>query len=404
VTPPGGDDSAPAAASAPLARALQLRWLTLAAGTLVLMAFGWYGVRHRSGEGGGEPTPPPDTFRPSAQQLRTLTIEPVATRVFASVEVADGRIAVDADRATPVYSPFSGRIAALHAGLGDQVAAGTALATIEASEFVQAQNDLAAALAQTRLTRAALDRKKALYEAQGASLQDVQQAEAERVTAEASLAAVENRLAILGKSGAEIERLKGGSRGDARVALKAPLAGVVIDRQAGPGQYIQAGGGTPLYTIADTRSVWVIGNVRESEVREVHRGQAVEVRVPAWPERVFSARLSYVAAAVDPTTHRLTVRAAIANDDGALKPEMLATLRIVSSAAGASIAVPEGAVVYEGERAHVWVVREGGLIGLREIRVGRTSDGFVEVRDGLQAREQVVTRGSLFIDRAARHD
>jgi membrane fusion protein, heavy metal efflux system len=404
VTPPAGDDSAPAEPFAPLPRALQLRWLAVAAATLVLVALGWYAVTHRGRDGGGEPTAPPDTFRPSAQQLRTLTIEPVATRSFASVEIADGRIAVDADRATPVYSPFSGRIAALHAGLGDEVAAGAALATIEASEFVQAQSDLAAALAQTRLTRAALERKKALYEAQGASLQDVQQAEADGATAAASLAAVENRLAILGKSGAEIQQLRGGARGEARVALKAPLAGVVIDRQAGPGQYIQAGGGTPLYTIADTRSVWVIGNVRESEAREVRRGQTVEVRVPAWPERVFSARLSYVAAAVDPATHRLTVRAAIANGDGALKPEMLATLRIISSPAGVSLAVPEGAVVYEGERAHVWVVREGGLIGLREIRVGRTSDGFVEVRDGLQAGEQVVTRGSLFIDRAARHD
>jgi cobalt-zinc-cadmium efflux system membrane fusion protein len=188
------------------------------------------------------------------------------------------------------------------------------------------------------------------------------------------------------------------------VALRAPIAGVVVDRQAGPGQYIQAGGGTPLYTIADTRTVWAIGNVPESEARDVRRGQALEVRVPAWPERVFSARLSYVAAAVDPATHRLTVRAELANADGALKPEMLASLRIVTSAADAAVAVPEGAVVYEGERAHVWVVREGNLIGLREIKVGRSAEGLVEVRDGLKAGERVVTRGSLFIDRAARHD
>jgi membrane fusion protein, heavy metal efflux system len=400
VTPSGPDERAPLLASLP--RAAQLRWLGGIAAVVVALALAIFWFTHRS-RGEVSPPPPPDTFKPTPQQLKTFTIERAATHSFASVEVADGRIAVDADRATPVYSPFSGRIAALHRGPGDEVTAGAALATIEASEFVQAQNDLAAALAQARLTRAALERKQALFAAQGASLQDVQQAEADRATAEAALAAVESRLAILGKSAAEIEQLKGGARGDARLPLKAPLAGVVVDRQAGPGQYIQAGGG-PLYTIADTRSVWVIGNVRESDAREVHRGQPVEVRVPAWPERTFSARLNYVAAAVDPSTHRLTVRAELANADGALKPEMLASLRIITSIAATSVAVPEGAVVYEGDRAHVWVVRDGDLIGLREIRVGRSADGLVEVREGLKAGEQVVTRGSLFIDRAARHD
>ena len=388
----------------PMSRASQLRWLAVAAVVLLGAALATSWFLHRSAEPDGGPAPPPDTFKPTAQQLKTFTIEPVATRPFASVEVADGRIAVDADRATPVYSPFSGRIAVLHAGLGDVVAAGSVLATIEASEFVQAQQDFAAALAQERLTRAALERKRALLEAQGAAQQDVQQAEADHATAAAALAAVENRLAILGRSAAEIEQLKGGARGDARVSLKSPLAGVVVDRQAGPGQYIQAGGGTPLYTIADTRTVWVIGNVRESDARDVHPGQPVEVRVAAWPGRLFGARLNYVAATVDPATHRVTVRAGLANADGALKPEMLASLRIVTSATGAAVAVPEGAVVYEGAQAHVWVVRDGDVIGLREVRVGRTSDGFVEVLEGLKAGERVVTRGSLFIDRAARHD
>ena len=397
---PYGRASLPAS----LSRAAQLRWLAVAAAGLVVVALAIYWFAHRGRDEGAAPALPADTFQPSAQQLRTFTIEPVATHAFASVEVADGRIAVDADRATPVYSPFSGRIAVLHAGLGDTVAAGATLATIEASEFVQAQNDLAAAVAQERLTRAALERKQALFAAQGASQQDLQQAEADHATAAAALAAVHGRLAILGKAPAEIDALAAGGRGDARVPLRAPITGVVVDRQAGPGQYIQAGGGTPLYTIADTRTVWAIGNVPESEARDVRRGQALEVRVPAWPERVFSARLSYVAAAVDPATHRLTVRAELANADGALKPEMLASLRIVTSAADAAVAVPEGAVVYEGERAHVWVVREGNLIGLREIKVGRGADGLVEVRDGLKAGERVVTRGSLFIDRAARHD
>jgi cobalt-zinc-cadmium efflux system membrane fusion protein len=396
-----GGDEAPVAQALP--RATQLRWLALSSVALVAVAAVLWLAAHRGHGPTAAPTPP-GTFRPTPQQLKTLTIETAVTRPFASVEITDGRIAVDADRTTPLYSPFSGRIAVLNAALGDEVAPGTVLATIEASEFAQARSDLAAAFAQTKLARAALERKKALYEAQGASLADVQQAEADHATAAAALAAAENRLAILGQSPAEVEQLKAAPRGDARVPLRAPLAGVVVDRQAGPGQYVQAGGGAPLYTIADTRVVWAIGNVPERDAALLRRGQPVEVRVPAWPARVFGARLSYVAATVDPATHRVTVRAELPNGDGALKPEMLATLKIVTSAAGAAIAVPEGAVVYEGPQAHVWVVGDGSVIGLREVRIGRSGDGFVEVLEGLAAGERVVTRGSLFIDRAARHD
>jgi cobalt-zinc-cadmium efflux system membrane fusion protein len=91
----------------------------------------------------------------------------------------------------------------------------------------------------------------------------------------------------------------------------------------------------------------------------------------------------------------------IDNPDGALKPEMFAQFRILTSADSQSPGVPQSAVVYEGDAAHVWVVRSNNEIVIRPIRVGRTNDGFVEVLEGLRPGERVVTQGSLFIDRAA---
>jgi cobalt-zinc-cadmium efflux system membrane fusion protein len=127
----------------------------------------------------------------------------------------------------------------------------------------------------------------------------------------------------------------------------------------------------------------------------------MEVRVPAYPQRVFKATVTYVAALVDPVTHRLPVRAEIDNRDGALKPEMFASFRIITSDAVQAPAVPEAAVVYEGESAHVWVVAGDGLLALRPIRTGRNNDGLVEVLDGLKPGEQIVTKGGLFIDQVA---
>ena len=347
------------------------------------------------------PTLPPGTFRASAVQMKTLTVESVGLHGFVSEELTEGKIAANADRATPVFSPYSGRITRVIAGLGDTVKAGAALATLEASEFVQAQNDLATAASQLKLARTTETRKHALYDAKGGSLQDWQSAQADLTAAETALSAVRNRLSILGKSPAEIAALEKNQTISPVATLSAPIAGVVVDRQVGPGQYVQAGGATPQFTIADISSVWLLANVRETDAARVKLGQSVEVHVPAYPDRVFKARLTYVSAVVDAVTHRLPVRAEIANRDGALKPEMFANFRILTSEASESPAVPQSAVVYEGAAAHVWVVAADGLLSLRNIRTGRSNNGLIEVLEGLKPGENVVTKGGLFIDQAA---
>jgi cobalt-zinc-cadmium efflux system membrane fusion protein len=111
-----------------------------------------------------------------------------------------------------------------------------------------------------------------------------------------------------------------------------------------------------------------------------------------------------VAPSIDPVTRRLAVRAEVKNPDGALKPEMFGTFRILSGAEAAAPAVPAAAVIYEGDTARVWVAQADRSIALRQIRTGRNNDGLVEVVSGLTAGETVVTSGALFIDRAVKGD
>src|SRR6202045_1466048 len=151
---------------------------------------------------------PPGTFRATPQQLKSLTVEAVAVHAFVSEELTEGKIAVNGDRATPVFSPYSGRVTRVIAGLGDTVRAGAPLATLEASEFVQAQTDLKSAAAQVKLARINETRKHALFDAKGGSLQDWQQAQADLTAATTAYAAGRNRLRILGKSEAEITALE----------------------------------------------------------------------------------------------------------------------------------------------------------------------------------------------------
>ncbi|HEX3396669.1 MAG TPA: efflux RND transporter periplasmic adaptor subunit [Steroidobacteraceae bacterium] len=384
-------------------REKQLRAVAVGFAAVLALALGiWLGGRFFGRQAApAAALPPPGTFRATAQQMKTLTVEAVGFHGFISEELTEGKIAVNGDRATPLFSPYSGRVTRVIARLGDTVKQGAPLATLEASEFVQAQNDLSTAGAQFKLARINENRRHASYDAKGGSLQDWQQAQADLTAATTALNAVRNRLRILGKSDAEIAALEAAGTMNSAATLNAPIAGVIVDRQVGPGQYVQAGSSTPVFTIADPSNVWLLANVRESDAALVHSGQAVEVRVLAYPKRTFKARVTYVAPFVDAATHRLPVRAEIDNKDGALKPEMFASFRILTGDATQSPAIPESAVVYEGDAAHVWVLAGEGLLTYRAIRTGRNGDGLVEVLDGLKQGEKIVTKGGLFIDQVA---
>ena len=347
------------------------------------------------------PAGPAGTVRLTAAQLATLRIEPVRALSFASAQRAEGKIALNGDTTTPVFSPYSGRVVRVIAPIGARVTRGAPLLAVEATEIVQAQSDLINAGSQLKLARINEERRHSAYEAKGGSLQDWQQAQADLVTAQTALAAAQNRLRILGKSDAEISATQNAAHADALAYVLAPLSGVVTDRQVGPGQNLQAGSTTPVYTIGDLSSVWLQADVREVDAPLIAEGQEVEVRVLALPERTYRARVTFIGASVDPVTRRVPVRAVIDNADHKLKPEMFASFSIITSAATLAPAVPEEAVVREGDTARVWVLEGAGVLALRPIRTGRSHDGMVEVLQGLSGGERVVTRGSLFIDRAA---
>lgn len=350
---------------------------------------------------------PPGTFLPTKSQWENLKIAPVQTMSFRSEQITDGAIAYNDDTTTPVFSPFSGQVTHVIAKLGDVVRKGDPLMTVAASEFVQARSNLVNARAQLTLATATEKRLHGLYEAKAAALKDWLQSQADLTTAQSNLQAVQNQLRILGKSDSEISTLeteKNVSSINPEVLVRAPVSGTVIQRQVGLGQNIQsvsAGAANPVFTIGNLSTAWLVANVRELDAPLMHVGQPVEVHVLAFPERIFKARISWVAPAVDPNTHRLPVRAEIKNTDDALKPMMFASFNIVTSHEVNSIGIPQSAVVYEGSETHVFAANDDGTLAVRPIRVGRATGDMLEVTSGLTVGDKIVTRGALFIDRAA---
>jgi len=357
-------------------------------------------------------------FRLSDAEMRALRIEPVHLQEFRAERIAEGRIAYNEDRSTPIFSPYNGRVVRVQVRMGEQVRAGDTLFEIETTDLAGAANDLLSAVDGVNKARATLDqaqreerRQMSLFAARAASQRDVEQARvaaanaaADLRSAEATLAAARDKLRVLGRTPEQIRRIEETRHVDAVVPVVAPIGGTVTQRRVGPGQWLSTGSSEPVFTIADLSTMWLVAAVRELDAPLVRVGQQVEVTVGALPGRTFDARITTVGAGLDPQTRRLTVRAEVQDPYHLLKPEMFATFRIAVGQQQQAVAVPVNAVIFRGSEASVWVALDDNRFILRQIKPGIRSGDMLEVTEGLNPGDRVVTGGALFIDRAARID
>ena len=395
--------------------------LAMGAALLVLAGAALYGVTHiggashESSEVSSQSRKGSQRYTPTPAEWATLTIEPVTERTFRAETVTEGKVAVDEDRSTPVFSPYAGRVMKLMVRPGDNVTQGQPLFVIEAADTVQAQNDFISAMTALNKAKSALalaqiqdTRARDLFEGKAVPLKDYQQSQANLIQAQndmrssqTALEAARNKLRILGLTDEAITTFQEKGRIDPSTTIYSPISGTVVQRKVGPGQYVNSGASDPVFVIGDLTTVWLTAFVRETDASKVSIGQEIAINVLALPGRTLSARINYVAAAIDPATRRLLVRATIDNKDGALKPEMFANVTIYSAGDHPALGVPKQALIYEGNQVRVWVAHDDKSIELRQIRTGLTNGDLVEIEGNLKPGERIVTKGSLFIDRAA---
>ena len=269
-------------------------------------------------------------YTPSAAEWASLTIQPVTERGFRAEHVTEGKIAIDEDSSTPMFSPYAGRVTRLLVKPGDNVVKGQPLFVIEAADNVQAQNDFIAAMTAMNKAKSALElaqsqgtRAKDLFEGKAVPLKDYQQSQATLIQAqndmrssETAMQAARNKLRILGlttkTSRPSRKRAASIRRPPSSRQSRAPWSSA----RSAPGNMSTPAPATPSIVIGDLSTVWMTAFVRESDSANVAIGQDVTFNVLALPGRSLSARIDYVATAIDPATRRLLVRATIDNKNG----------------------------------------------------------------------------------------
>ncbi|MBO0857944.1 MAG: efflux RND transporter periplasmic adaptor subunit [Chloracidobacterium sp.] len=363
-------------------------------------------------EASSVPPEQPGMAAATGEQMRQIDVEPVTAHTLELERETTGKVAFNEERMTPVFTPYTGRVIEVSASKGAVVHSGQPLITIESPDMVVVQNELDAARSDESKSRIALDtaqkvadRARNLHDREALATKDLQQAEADLSRAkdelrrsEAAVRFVESRLALFGKN-AELLEASGSNGPDRRVVIRAPINGTIVDRKVGPGQYVKPDTPDPLFMISDLSTVWVIADVFESYLAKIHVGQSVEITVPAYPERRFPARVSFINPTVDPATRTVHVRCSVPNPGALLKPDMFARIDIDSAAPRQVAVVPTGAIFTKGADSFVFVEESPEHFRRRQVGVGREDRGFTVIESGLRPGERVVTRGVLLLDR-----
>jgi len=386
------------------------RWSAAIAAVLFALVIVVYWASHfggppRGGSGGSGTASAPnmpagdrDSIDLSDAQLAAVKVEPVGERDFPREKEAVGSISFNQDLEVQVFTPYQGRIIALFAEVGNDVKKGQTLFTIDSPDLLQAESTLIAAAGVMDLTTRNLARLKELYTTRAVSQRDLDQGTSDQQTAEGNLRAARDAVRLFGKSEAEIDRIVAERRADSTLVVPSPIDGRITERNAGPGLYVQPGSAPAPYTVADTDTMWMLANVTEDDSPAFQVGQSVQVRIGAFPGRLFDGTITNVGVSVDPNTRRVLVRSKIKDPQHELRSGMFANFVIGVGAPVRSPAVLLDGVVREGDGSQtIWVTADRRRFTRRVVQIGGRRDGYRQILDGVRPGELVATDGAIFL-------
>lgn len=372
----------------------QHRLVVLALALVVTPVFMLQGCKAKAKETAVRPGDPNEvTVTPAlAENLKFGT--PEMTDVNGTLQVA-ARVQTDAWQIAHVGSPVAGRIVKLLVIEGQYIKAGTALAMLHSTDLSDTQFALIKAASQQELAAAGEKRAEQLVEANVIGRAELERRRAELLQASTEAASYRTQLLGLGMTEAQIRQLETTRKLSADYPIVTPRSGTVLKRDVAIGQVVQPA--DPAFTIADLSSVWVVANVPEQDAGSLQVGMEVQVVVPALPQQKMSGKLSFVSPIVDPATRTVEVRMEVANPQGQLKPDQLASMTFVGRTER-KLSVPNTAVVRENNNDYVFVRAAPQKCVLRQVSLGEAANDRRVVLEGVHQDEQIVTDGAFHLN------
>jgi cobalt-zinc-cadmium efflux system membrane fusion protein len=352
----------------------------------------WGGNGHESAETGSLVHQGDAVIVPEGSALRArVTVAPAALQAVSAPLQTPGVVESDPAVTAAVLAPLTGRIEELRVELGQRVTRGQVVAVLDSPDLAQAYDDNAKAVDTLTLTTKNLDRQEQQFKIGVISDRDLDQARSDRAQAQAEATRTQSRLLALGAGAAA-----GDSGHPGRLVVRAPVSGSVTNLNVARGNMLNDAT-QPLMTIADLSTVWVTALVAEKDLAGVKAGQAAQVTLSAYPDKVLQGRVSSVSDVIEADSRRDKVRIALSNADYALRPNMFATVNLLGPEQS-QVIVPTSALLMNNDRTSVFVATAPWTFKRRvvDVRLGEGSTAVVLA--GVSAGEQVVVKGGILLN------
>lgn len=329
-------------------------------------------------------------FAPDAPQLAFMRVKPVEAFPEPLITGLNARVAYDDNVTARIFPSIPGRVVKIAVEAGQRVKAGDPLLWMDSPDYAQVVSDSLKAEADLANKKAVHERAQKLYDARGIALKELELAEADRRQAEAEVLRANARMKNLGANTV--------AAADGGFFLRAPIDGVISERQVSSGTEVQPGAANPLFVITSLDHVWVLGELPEQHIGKIRMGQPVSIEVDAYPGKVFPGRVSVIGESLDPNMRRLQVRCDVNNSQHKLKPEMYARINPVADASSKLPRVPNTALFTQGLYSYIFVERQPGVLQRRRVTPGLQEANTTYIREGLKAGERIVTSGALLLN------
>jgi len=301
----------------------------------------------------------------------------------ASSEIqATGVVAPDVNRTVPVNALLSGRVIAIRARLGDTVKKGQVLLDVVSPDLEMAFSDYQKFQADEALARKQLERSKLLYDHGALAAKEVEVAQSVLDKAQVDVKTASARIKIQGGDPSKISSI---------FEVRAPVSGTITAQNTASSAAIKTPDNSPdLFTISDLSRVWILCDVYENVLSDVHLGDNADVRLNAYPDRVMHGRVSNISQVLDPATRTAKVRLELDNSHGLLKPGMFAGVNFFSQRKMQHNVVPATAVIRLNDKS--WVYRPDGQGRFKrvEVQTGALEGASQQILGGLAAGDKVV--------------
>ncbi|UCE05072.1 MAG: efflux RND transporter periplasmic adaptor subunit [bacterium] len=336
-------------------------------------------------------------IKPEVMEEVGIEIVAVSRRKFNQIKTYPGKVVARPDGEALVGSLVGGRVVEIHVGLGDRVLKGSTLCNIESPEIGAAQAAYIRALAQYNLAQKDLDRHQKLFSEKIGSEKTLIEKEALEQSARAELAASERALHSLGFLESEVKNLMSNHSTSGMLTLKSPIAGTVTDWSIQLGQRVDSE--ENLFHIVDLSRLWIQIALYEKDLAYIRNNQSVDIIPQSLSGVNFQGKIVRIGREVKGETRTIDCYVEVANPDEILIPNLFVTCRVQIGSDGEEVlAVPEDAIIIDqhSDRA-VYVEHEPQRFVVREVEIGRSSSGWIEVVDGLKEGDRVVFKGAFFI-------